>query len=203
MIGSVAALGYVTYRYVRRRQVPSAGPFNQLPPPPEGESPSGCAGPQYPGFVFDRAAGGCMPSAETPAGIYMIDNCSDFLIQRRKDAQGEDIPSPQTAYLEALAAYAAATDPNADPIDLAARFLDMFWPQCEWPPPVEAAARVHQLFMWLATTIGEVILEAGGRVYGFDHHRAVEEALQSRFAELGFPAMDPALVPDLLEATSQ
>jgi hypothetical protein len=192
----LSALGLGAYAWTRR------GPSGKTPDlHPEGAIGPGepCdLGPSYPGFTFDGVE--CAPTAQTPPGIYVVDDCQDFIF-----VQGDDGPQPD--YLEARIAQAAATThagihgvtPGAgfDPTVIVTAFLHKFWPECPWPPAPDAAERIVQLYMVLSVLVGRTIVLHGGRVLGHSDFEGADEAIGDRLVAMGFSEFRPEVVSEI------
>lgn len=162
-----------------------------------GGMPSMCGdlGPSYPGFAFDGVD--CVPSTNTPPGIYIIDDCADFYF-----VVGDDGPQPDD--LEARIANGVAASQfqlqgaaGADPTNIVTSFFKAWWPQCTWPPAPDDAPRIVQLYMALSILVGRKIVLQGGHVLGTSTVDAADEAVGERFVDLGYETFDPDLVPEI------
>lgn len=199
VVGVGGYFGYQALKERRRQKAladlpkpPVPQPLPTEPPAPEA-APAPTCGPEYPGFVFDGE--GCVPTEATPAGIYVGENCSDFVF-----VQGET--GPQVDALEAIVVDEAVatqdpTAPSADPVALAADLLAEFWAECAWPPPVEDTARIVHMFQAVTYIIGREIIAAGGRVLGTSDPDLVDEQIADRLAEFGYPPFDASIVPEI------
>jgi len=187
---------------------PASGTLGQLPGGEgvvdPGYTPDVCGlGPSYPGFAWDGVD--CVPSITTPPGIYIVDDCQDFLF-----VTGDDGPQPDD--LEARIANAAAqsqegggggilglkSNPSdANPTDIVTSFLSAWWPQCQWPPSPDGAPRIVQMYMALSIMVGRLISDQGGNVIGANSPSMVDEAVGDLLIELGFTEFTPELVSEI------
>lgn len=193
----LGALGIGTYAVLEARK-----PSHKLPPmPPEGSIGPGqpCdLGEAYPGFIYDGVE--CLPTADTPPGIYIIDDCNDFIY-----VPGDDGPQPD--YLEARISQAAAgsatgihgVTPGAgfDPTIIVTQYLHKFWPECPWPPAPDAAERIVQLYMVLTVLVGRTIVLHGGKVLGHADFDGADEAIGDRLVAMGFAEFKPEVVSEI------
>ncbi len=199
VILSAAAGTALYYGVIKPRRKKKA--IQDLPRPPlEGARPPPFKRPQepecgrdYPGFVFDGE--GCVPGPETPAGIYVGEQCSDFVF-----VDGDE--GPQLDYLEEVIDEAAesSADPtarSADPTKMATDFFAEFWGECRWPPAPDASERIVHLYQALVYVIGREIIRADGRVLGTSDAADVDEQIADRLSELGLPDFDPTVVPEI------
>jgi len=184
-------------------------PLPQPPDAPQGAGigegvGTGCdLGASYPGFVWDGIE--CVPGPETPPGIYIVDDCSDFIF-----VQGDDGPQPDDLETRIVAAAQSVSDiqgdigvsyiPETDPTQIVTDFFNTFWPQCQWPPSPQASERVVNLYMALSILVGRMVVEAGGNSLGTnsdDSIQDVDEAVGARLIELGLDLFRPELVPEI------
>ena len=196
--GAAAAAGLVGYgavRLVRSRRSPKF----ELPPPPQGTGQPGAIacelGPSYPGFVQD-ATGACVPTDDTPPGIYVDVACTDFVY-----VPGDDGPQPKDLdRVISTLAFVTKQDPTsraADPTYNVTNFLHMYWPDCTWPP-VGGTPRLQQLFVVLSFLLGREIVHRGGRVLGTASMDNVDELVAMRLTQLGMPQYEPSVVPEIV-----
>jgi hypothetical protein len=193
--GAVAAAGLVGYGAYRLRKR-SKKKF-ELPEPPQGTgepTPIGCElGPAYPGFILD-SSGACVPTSDTPPGIYVDSMCTDFAY-----VPGDDGPQPREFDKLIWNLVAATRDPrmrSADPTYNVTNFLRSYWPDCTWPP-VGGTPRLQQLFNVLSLLIGKEVVHRGGHVLGTGDLDTVDEQVAARLAALGMPEFDPDVVPEI------
>jgi hypothetical protein len=197
-LGTLAAAGAGAgiYYAVRRsrRSLFAADPYRRLPGPPEGTavSPTSC-GREYPGFVFQD--GGCVPTSRTPAGIYVSEGCSDFVFVAGEEGDQPDFIGDMV--VDAMQGSSGPTAPSANPIRMATNFFTEFWPECPWPPPPTASARIVHLFSAMTYLLGREVVDAGGRVFGTDSLDIVDELVFDQLAKMGYPDFDPEVVPEL------
>lgn len=195
---AVGAAAAVTYAIVTAREANALRPGypipEPLPLPPPGGFPQGAGvgvcnlGPSYPGFEWDGVE--CSPSVSTPPGIYIVDECSDFIF-----VPGDD--GPQPSELGARIADAVSSGQSTDPTLVVSAFLDTFWPQCSWPPDPAAAERIVQLYMALSVMVGRMIINDGGIVLGTSDPTNVDELIGGRFTDIGYDMFRPHLVPEI------
>ncbi len=197
--GTVAAVAYAVFKTREANALHPGYPLPEpLPIPEPGGGPQGAGGscdlgPSYPGFAWDGVE--CSPSVSTPGGIYIVDECGDFIF-----VTGDDGPQPSDLGARIVAATHESMQPGgetADPTEVVAAFLDTFWPQCNWPPAPDAAERIVQLFMALSVMTGRMILNDGGSVLGTSDPSSVDELVGQRFEELGLPMFRPHIVPEI------
>lgn len=196
--GGAIALGTIAVvTAVAMDQEPLRGrPLGPLPSPypmtPEGAGVCDL-GPSYPGFIFDGTA--CVPSEDTPAGIYVINDCSDFIfVGGDESGQIDDLEN------RVGAAVAASMQPGigADPTNVVNGFLREFWPDCAWPPGADASARIEQLYIAMSLMASRMILIQGGRVLGTSDPDSADEHTVERLHALGITATyDPDIVPEI------
>jgi hypothetical protein len=204
-IGGALVLGVAavaTYAVVSGK--PSAPALQGRPPglPQGGAAPGACdLGPSYPGFAWDGVE--CAPSAATPPGIYVVDDCTDFIF-----VKGDDGPQPDDLEGRIATAIQSVSEaqepglgvsyvPNSDPTAIVTAFLTTFWPQCQWPPPPNGSQRIVQLYMALSVLVGRLIIEGGGSVLGTSSAAHVDEAIGDRLIELGFTEFHPEVVSEI------
>lgn len=150
-------------------------------------------GPSYPGFVLDER-GACVPTSDTPPGIYVDVACSNFVY-----VGGDDGPQIDELDKTIWTLAQATKDPttrSADPSYNVTLFLQKHWPNCTWPP-VGGTARLQQLFNVLSIMMGREVVHRGGRVLGTADMDEVDERVASRLLELGMPEFDPSVVPEI------
>lgn len=188
----VAIAGYEVYDHLRTPKPPALPPKvgggAPTPTPTQPTPPQPCGDPaRYPGFVSIH--GVCKPSAQTPPGIYMLGGCTDFVF-----VKGDTGPQA-TALDNAITIAAKAT--SADPSIVVTTFLKTRWPDCTWPPRPNDPARVVQMWQVLGIVAGRMILAKGGTVFGTQDPEEADVAITDRYRALGYPDLDPSIVPEL------
>lgn len=162
-----------------------------LPPPPEGTGiGTECGNATYPGFVFDGTD--CVPGESTPPGIYVIDDCSDFIFKK-----GEY--GPQVDDLDAriqAAADATKISGHTDPSKIVTDFLSTFWPQCPWPPAPDGPERLVQAYMALVHLVARSIVAAGGQLFGGNTGEALDTDVATLLEGMGYEIFQPEIVPE-------
>lgn len=215
IVGALLLLGggYLIYqRTPKKRKKKTSADEETLVPPKipkpidlEGSvsDPAVCTdlGPSYPGFEFDPTTKSCIPGPDTPTGIYIIDSCQDFIFHSQQGMGGE-VPSAQTNDLEQMAESAAnaflAGEATADTIAMATQFFNKWWPDCQWPPAVDASDRIRNLFQFIAFQLGSMVIDKGGKAYNFDNSDALAEFLSSKFQEMGYPPINEEIIEELM-----
>lgn len=198
VLGVGGYFGVQALRERRRQQAladlpkpPIPQPFPTEPSGPEGAPAPGQCGPEYPGFAYD--GDGCVPTEDTPAGIYVGENCTDFVFV--PGGSGPQIDALEALVLDEAIATQDPTAPSADPAVLASSFLSEFWPECSWEP--DGPPRISNMFQAVAYIIGREIIAANGRVLGTSDGDLVDELIAERLAEAGFGPFDASVVPEI------
>ena len=208
---AVATVAIIESRRGVAAALPSGRPLPQpLPLPPLPDAPEGAGvgegvgttcdlGPSYPGFTWDGIE--CVPGEQTPPGIYIVDDCTDFIF-----VGGDDGPQPDDLETRIFEATQAVTEiqgdlgvsyiPETDPTTIVTDFFRTFWPQCTWPP-VGGPERIIQLYMSLSVLVGRMVVDTGGNVLGTGAADEVDELVAQRLMELGFTEFRPDLVPEI------
>ena len=192
-VGGLSFWGYKKWK--EKEALPSPDPDRPIPPiPPIDEDDLGMSpcGADYPGFVVTDE--GCEPSAKTPAGIYVTDDCGDFVFVEGES--GTQLAWLTAAIDRAVSRTRAPKMRSADPTSIATRFFRRFWSGCTWPSAA-ASPRATQLFNAITYVIGREIIAGGGRVLGTSDPDIVDEQIAERLAELGLPEFDPSIVPEI------
>lgn len=217
MLGTAAL---ATYAILESRSAAQLKPGLPLPPrplpeplpiPPPPGAPQGAGvgqgvgtacdlGPAYPGFAWDGIE--CAPGETTPPGVYIVDDCSDFIYVDGDDGPqpdylGDRILASAESVFESQNGFGVSYIPQTDPTTIVIEFLQTFWPQCTWPPSPDAPERIVQMFMALSVLVGRLIVDAGGNALGASTMQDVDEAVGNRLVELGFEYFTPEVVPEI------
>lgn len=169
----------------------------------EGALPTCELGPEYPGYIVQN--GRCVPGDATPPGIYIHSDCTDFdFVPGEDSTQAQELQARIDAAVAATAAYPIDSRDRwlagfaVNPVTIVTEFLQAAWPPCPWPPGADAPARVIQLYMVLAFSVGRSIYNAGGNVLGYDDPVKIDEEIVDKLAEVGITApLDLTIVPEL------
>lgn len=181
-VAAAATLAYIFFRDDTPAPVRPGGTGLEGAADPGHTSAKCGLDPSYPGFVWDGVD--CIPSYLTPPGIYILDECRDFIF-----VTGDDGPQPDD--LEGLIAKAVNVSKlygggNVDPSNFVTQFLKSWWPECTWPPAPDASERIVQMYMALSVLTGRMIIARGGRVFNTSSYGEADELLGERFDELGY-----------------